>query len=66
MKITATGLDFLEDDGGVSAILRTVTIKFDLGDLRARMATRIDSSDLPAEKKTSLAHAIRSLPVLVL
>ena len=65
-KITAVGLDFIEDDGGVSAILRTVTVKLDPDDLRSLIAARVESSDLPAEDKSSLAHAIRSLPVATL
>ena len=65
-KITAEGLDFLEEDGGISAKLRTVTIKLDPDDLRALLATRVESSDLPPEEKTRLAHAIRSLPVTAL
>ena len=60
--ITALGLDFLEDDGGLSAILGTVTIKFDPDDLRSLMAERVESSDLPAEERNRLAHVMRSLP----
>ena len=65
-RITATGLDFLEDDGGVSAILRTVTVKMDQDDLRSLIAARIESSDLLPEEKASLSHAMRSLPAQVL
>ena len=66
LKITAVGLDFLEDDGGISAILRTVTVKIDPDDLRALIAARIEASDLPAEEKSRIAHAIRSLPAQAL
>ena len=64
--ITARGLDFLEGDGGVSAILQTVTVRIDPDDLRALIAARIESSDLPTEEKDCLAHAIRSLPAQAL
>lgn len=65
-QITAAGLDFLEDDGGVSAILRTVTVRLDPDDLRALMAARVEASDLPAEEKDRLSHAMRSLPTQTL
>ncbi len=65
-RITVEGLDFLEDDGGVSAILRTVTVKIDPDDLRSMMAARIEASELPDEEKSSLMHAIRSLPARAL
>ena len=53
-RITAEGLDFLEDDGGVSAMLRTVTVKLDPDNLRALLAARAESSDLPADEKRAL------------
>ena len=65
-RITAEGLDFLEDDGGVSAMLRTVTVKFHPDDLRALLVGRVDSSELPAAEKSRLMHAIRSVPSKVL
>ena len=60
-KITAKGLDFLEDDGGMSAILSTVIVKLNPDDLRSLLAGRVESSDLPDKEKSALAHAIRSL-----
>ncbi len=33
-RITAKGIDFLEDDGGISSILNTVTVKFNPDDIR--------------------------------
>ena len=65
-RITATGLDFLEDDGGVSAILRTITVKIDQDDLRSLIAARVEASDLPPEEKAPLSHAMRSLPAQAL
>ena len=60
--ITAAGLDFLEDDGGMGAMLRTFTVKIDRDDLRALIAARVEASDLPAEERKNLSHALRSLP----
>lgn len=60
--ITATGLDFLEDDGGVSAILNTVTVKFDQADLTRILESGIASSDLPEKEKSNLVKTLRKLP----
>lgn len=60
--ITAAGLDFLEDDGGVSSMLRTITVKIDRDDLRSLIAARVEAEDLPPDEKSRLSHAMRSLP----
>ena len=65
-KVTAKGLDFLEDDGGLSAILGTITVRFDAEDLRTAMAARVEASELPVEEKRRVTHAIRSLPAQAL
>ena len=65
-RITAQGIDFLEDDGGLAAILGVVTIKLDPDDLRTLMVSRVESSDLPSEDKQSLIHAIGSYSAKVL
>lgn len=61
-KITADGLDFLEGDGGLGAILKKVTIKFDSEDLQALIAARLDKEDIPAEKKSEIMKTIKALP----
>ena len=60
-QITAKGLDFLEDDGGISAILGTITVKIDRDDLRSLIAAHVEASDLPVEEKGALSDAMRSL-----
>ena len=60
--ITAKGLDFLEDDGGIDAILRTVTVRFDPEDLRRLIEAKVETSTMTEHDKKSLSHAIRSLP----
>ncbi len=59
--ITAQGLDFLEDDGGVSAILKTVTMKFDADNIRNLIEGRIMSLEIGQEEKDSLRSKVRSL-----
>lgn len=61
-KITARGLDFIADDGGLSAILGTVTIKLHADTLRELVEARIAASDLPKEEKSALSDALRSVP----
>ena len=63
---TAKGLDFLEDDGGISAMLRTITVKIDREDLRSLIAARLEASDLPPEEIATLSHAMNSLPAQAL
>jgi len=62
LKITARGLDFLEDDGGLSAILGVVTIKIHDDQLRLMLASRIQSSDAPEEEKQKWLGQLREIP----
>jgi hypothetical protein len=59
--ITARGIDFLADDGGLSAILGVVTIRLDTGTLRALLEARIDASPAPPEEKSRLKKALHSM-----
>ena len=61
-RITADGIDFLADDGGLAAILGTVTVKFHEDTLRALMTDRIEAADLPQPEKKKLLDGLRSLP----
>lgn len=53
-KITAKGLDFLENDGGISAILGTLTVRLHADTIRDLLLARIDASDAPPDKKSWL------------
>ena len=60
-KITAKGMDFLADDGGLTAILGVTTIRFDDNTLRSIIESKIkDSSDLT--DKTGMISRLRELP----
>ena len=61
-RLNHRGMDFLADDGGLSAILGTVTIKFETEQLKAILAAKIMSSDLSPERKTTMIDAIKELP----
>jgi hypothetical protein len=61
-KITARGLDFLADDGGLSAILGVVTIKVHADTIRDLIAAKIDASNASEAEKSSLKARLRKLP----
>ncbi|MFC3180900.1 hypothetical protein [Cypionkella sinensis] len=60
--ITARGLDFLQDDGGLSAILGVVTVKLHDDSIKALLIARVNSTDAEEGVKDQLKDAIRSLP----
>lgn len=62
IKITHKGIDFLQDDGGLSAILDVVTVKFEADTLKAILENRISQSDLGPEEKQSMIDSLRELP----
>lgn len=56
-RITARGLDFLQDDGGLTAILGTLTVRLDAETIRALIEEKIEAStELPPEDKSRLMH----------
>jgi hypothetical protein len=50
-RITARGMDFLADDGGLGAILNVTTVRFEAATLRELIGDRIDRANLPPEDK---------------
>ncbi|MFH7805463.1 hypothetical protein [Acinetobacter sp. BSP-53] len=62
IKITNKGLDFIQSDGGISAILNVVTVRFESDTLTALIATRINESDLPEDDRNKLVEAVKELP----
>lgn len=60
-KITAKGLDFLADDGGLGAILGVVTIKLHDDTIRELITLKIQNSNLPPQEKQTLVEQLREL-----
>lgn len=60
LRLTAQGRDFLEDDGGLSAILNTVTVKFDADNIRSLIEQGLLKSGLPEEKTGILRKALNT------
>ncbi|MBL4833627.1 MAG: hypothetical protein JKY26_06585 [Pseudomonas sp.] len=61
-RITAKGLDFLAQDGGLGAILGTVTIRLHEETLRAVIERGVLQSSLPQAEKTGVLQTLRALP----
>ncbi|GAA5003549.1 hypothetical protein GCM10023206_07380 [Acinetobacter puyangensis] len=59
--INQIGLDFLADDGGLSAILGVITVKFEADQLKAILESKILAADLPPADKHKLLDGLRSL-----
>lgn len=59
--ITAKGLDFLADDGGLSAILGTVTIKIHSDSIKELLQSHISGSNLPEGQQSWLQEKIDTL-----
>lgn len=60
--ITAKGIDFLADDGGLGAILGVVTVKLHEDTLKELVAEKIQESDLPEPEKKRFLDQLRELP----
>ena len=61
-KITEAGIDFMLDDGGLSAILNVQTVKLHPETIKSLVEERIRSAEIPDDRKSSLIEQIRSLP----
>ena len=59
-RATARGLDFLQNDGGLGAILNIVTVRLEDETLKA-LTTRIDSSDLPPAEKSAIKKKLSEM-----
>lgn len=61
-RITAKGMDFLADDGGLSAILGVLTIRLHDDTIKLLIETKILQSDLPEPEKKRFLDQLRELP----
>ncbi len=63
LRITAAGLDFLADDGGITAILRVFTVKLHADTIRDLLVAKVDAAEnLAPEKKAGIKAALTKLP----
>lgn len=61
-EITHKGIDFMLDDGGLSAILNTVTVKLEEQQFRALLEQKIQQSNFSDEQKIRFIDSIKQLP----
>jgi len=61
-SITYKGLDFIQDDGGLGAILGVVTVKLHEDTLKAIIESKVLASDLPEPEKRRFLNQLRELP----
>lgn len=61
-QITAKGLDFLADDGGLSAILGIVTVKLHEDTLKALLIGKIEAASGDPTTKKLLIEKIKGMP----
>lgn len=53
-KLNAKGIDFLADDGGLSAILGVITVKLHSDSIQALIAAKIDQAEISDSEKGGL------------
>jgi hypothetical protein len=61
-KITAKGLDFLQDDGGLGAILGVVTVKLHEDTIKQMLVSKIEASEADPGVKEQLVAKVKGLP----
>ena len=61
-EITSKGLDFIQDDGGISAILGVVTVRLHSDTIKDLIEAKIQEADLPPADKKRWLDLLRSLP----
>ena len=59
---TKNGVDFVADDGGLGAILNTVTVKLHEDTLREMIESKILQSDLSKKEKETFVQSLKKLP----
>lgn len=62
LVLTAKGLDFLEDDGGLTAILGTLTVRLHADSIRDLLVARIEAAEMEDSVKSQLIAQVKSLP----
>lgn len=62
VRITSKGIDFLEDDGGLAAILGVITVRLHDDTIKSLIEAKIEAADLPPPDKRRYLDALRELP----
>lgn len=62
IKITASGIDFIEEDGGLTAILGVLTVKLHAETIRDLIIAKIEAAEVECSVKEQLKASVRNLP----
>ncbi len=62
VSITAKGMDFLADDGGLSAVLGVVTVKLHEDTIKELLIERVEASTASPSVKAKIIEQLKSLP----
>lgn len=62
LKITAGGIDFIEEDGGLTAILGVMTVKLHADTIRDLILAQIEAAEVDSSVKEQLKTSVRNLP----
>lgn len=60
-RITTRDIDYISEDGGLTAELGIVTVKLDADTIKALICMAVDKSDASDEKKSKIKHAVQTL-----
>lgn len=61
-QINSVGIDFLEDDGGLSAILNVITVKLHADTIKALVIAKIEAdNNLSNEEKSKFKEALNTI-----
>ena len=60
-SINNRGIDFIEDDGGLSAILGVVTIKLHADTIKALIQQKIEAADITDSEKSALKSTVSKI-----
>jgi hypothetical protein len=61
-EITPKGFDFLDETGGLSAVLDVVVVKIHADSIRDLIAAKVDETPMPAEEKSAIRKHLATLP----
>lgn len=62
ITITADGIDFLSEDGGLAKALAVVTVRLHEDSIRQIFEQKLNDSSLPENEKSELKEALKGLP----
>lgn len=66
MTLTNEGIDFLSENGGLTAKKNTITVRFEVDAIKQFIEAKIEASNISEKEKNSLKAHIKSLPKKIL